>query len=123
MESPNLSKADMLAVKRARAQQIRCIFDPHTKEIGMNKRGKVLRDPHGGPGLLMIEGRQYQFWLDTWTLDIPPKPGLPVEVTCDGQDQIQRIGPVSALEIEDQSQQRATTLRRTLWSAVKNCFH
>ena len=89
----------------------------------MNRRGKVLRDPYAGPGLLMIEGRQFQFWLDTWTLDIPPKPGLPVDVTFDAQDQIQRIGPVPTVETPNQSRQRATKLRRTLWSAVKSCFH
>ena len=91
----------------------------------MNKRGKVLRDPHAGPGLLMIEGRQYQFWLDeTWTLNVPPRPGLAVDVTFNARGQIQMIGAVSTLERQDVAEQRGTTkLRRIVWNAVQRCFH
>ncbi len=46
----------------------------------MTKRGKVLRDPFGGPGLLMIEGRQCPFLLTVWKSEGPPKPGLPVDI-------------------------------------------
>src|SRR3954451_13551581 len=47
----------------------------------MSKRGKVLRDPYAGPGLLMVEGQQYPFVLDgIWKSEIPAKVGLPVDV-------------------------------------------
>ncbi|HEY7097243.1 MAG TPA: hypothetical protein VH437_11005 [Terriglobales bacterium] len=47
----------------------------------MKKRGKVLRDPHSGPGLLMVEGQQYAFALEgTWRSEVPPKPGQAVDV-------------------------------------------
>ena len=92
----------------------------------MNKRGKVLRDPHAGPGLLMIEGRQYQFSLDqTWGLDVPPRPGLAVDVTFNSQGQIQLIAAVPTAQLEQAvAQQSGTTkLRRILWNAVERCFH
>ncbi len=54
----------------------------------MRKRGKVLRDPQAGPGLLMIEGRQYPFLLTVWKSEDPPKPGLPVDVDFGERGQI-----------------------------------
>src|SRR5512147_1427874 len=58
----------------------------------MTKRGKVLRDPTAGPGLLMVEGQQYLFALEpVWKSDVPPKPGLVVDVDLDGSGKIQAI--------------------------------
>ncbi|MBZ5550256.1 MAG: hypothetical protein LAO22_20245 [Acidobacteriia bacterium] len=55
----------------------------------MAKRGKVLRDPHAGPGLLIVEGRQYPFIMEgVWGSEVPPKPGLAVEVEFDSLDKI-----------------------------------
>jgi hypothetical protein len=52
----------------------------------MPKKGKVLRDPRVGPGLLMAEGEQYQFALDAlWKSDILPTPGQMVELDFDRQ--------------------------------------
>ena len=49
-----------------------CIYRGH-----MRKRGKVLRSPHAGPGLLMVEGRQYPFSLESlWKSQGSPQPGL-----------------------------------------------
>ncbi len=93
----------------------------------MNKRGKILRDPHAAPGLLIIEGRQYQFWLDeTWGLDVHPRLGLAVDVTLNSQDQIQLISAVPPAQLEREAvahQKGITKLRRTLWNAVERCFH
>ena len=54
-----------------------------------------------------------------------PRPGLPIEVTFNARDQIQRIGPVSKLERSDLSQQRDNKVkenpmerRRTLLSLI-----
>ena len=45
------------------------------------KRGKVLRDPIAGPGLLIVEGQQYQFSMEgVWKSEVPAKPGLAVDV-------------------------------------------
>ena len=47
----------------------------------MTKRGKVLRDTSAGPGLLAIDGDQYQFSLEgIWKSADPPKPGMQVLV-------------------------------------------
>jgi hypothetical protein len=50
----------------------------------MKKRGKVLRDTTAGPGLLVIEGRQFTFTLEgLWKSDVAPRPGLIVEAELD----------------------------------------
>jgi hypothetical protein len=46
----------------------------------MKMRGKILREPNAGPGLLMIDGQQYRFSLEgIWKSEMLPKPGLTVE--------------------------------------------
>ena len=61
----------------------------------MPKRGKILRDPHAGPGLLIVEGQQHQFFLEgVWKSDVPPKPGLAVDVEFDGQGTLNGITAV-----------------------------
>jgi hypothetical protein len=61
----------------------------------MPKRGKILRDPHAGPGLLIVEGRQHQFFLEgVWKSDVPAKPGLAVDVEFDGQGTLNAITAV-----------------------------
>jgi hypothetical protein len=58
----------------------------------MTKRGKVLRDPHTSPGLLMVEGQQYPFSLEgIWASETPPKPGQPVAVEFNDEGVIARI--------------------------------
>jgi hypothetical protein len=58
----------------------------------MAKRGKVLRDPYAGPGLLMVEGRQYSFGLEeVWKSETLAKPGLAVDVDFDPAGQITGI--------------------------------
>ena len=69
----------------------------------MAKRGKVLRDPYVGPGLLMVEGQQYQFVLEgIWQSDEPPKPGVVVDVEFDNNSRVQtvRVVPESQLARE-----------------------
>jgi hypothetical protein len=47
----------------------------------MRKRGKILRDTSAGPGLLIVEGRQYQFPLQgVWCSEVSPRPGMVVDV-------------------------------------------
>ena len=58
----------------------------------MSKRGKVLRDPQMGPGLLMVEGKQYPFRMPgVWRSDVPAQPGLLVNVDFDSQGNLHRI--------------------------------
>src|SRR5438477_327433 len=70
------------------------------EEGSMSKRGKVLRDPHAGPGLLMVEGQQYQFLLEgVWKSDVPPTPGLVVDLEFDSQGKISGITAVPESQI------------------------
>jgi len=89
----------------------------------MTKRGKVLRDPRTGPGLtgprltlpglLMIEGRQYWFCLEgVWKSEIPPKPGLAVDVKLDHAGRILAITAVSDSQLaEEQAERSADTAK------------
>src|ERR1041384_7464172 len=62
----------------------------------MPKRGKVLRDPYGGPGLLMVEGKQYPFLMERqWRSDVPAKPGLMVDVDFDTKGNLHSITAIS----------------------------
>lgn len=62
----------------------------------MTKKAKVLRDPYLGPGLLMVEGRQYPFYV--WKSEVPAKPGLPVEVEFDVHGNISAVTPAKNLD-------------------------
>jgi hypothetical protein len=75
----------------------------------MAKRGKVLRDPLAGPGLLMAEGRQYQFILDgIWKSEMPAKPGLLVDLEFDAQGKISGITPVPDSQLAREQAERAS---------------
>ena len=79
----------------------------------MRKRGKVLRDPHAGPGLLMVEGRQYQFLLESvWKSDGPPKPGLPVEVDFGQSGQILAITVVPESQLVKEQEEAMASQKK-----------
>jgi hypothetical protein len=84
----------------------------------MKKRGKVLRYPRTGPGpsgpdrtlpgLLMIEGRQHWFSLEgVWKSEIPPKPGLAVDVKLDQAGRILAITAVSDTQLAEEQAERS----------------
>ena len=90
------------------AHSYNCFRFPDLPERGMKKRGKVLRDPRTGPGLLMIEGRQYRFCLDgVWKSEIPPKPGLTVDVKLDQAGRILAITAVSDTQLAEEQAERS----------------
>lgn len=74
----------------------------------MAKRAKVLRDPYLGPGLLMVEGRQYPFLMGgLWRSQVPAKPGLWVDVDFDEKGNICGITAVPDAQLaEEQAQLR-----------------
>ena len=85
----------------------------------MKKRGKVLRDPFAGPGLLMVEGRQYPFSLEPlWKSDGPPKPGLPVEIEFGQSGQIVAITPIP--DPEDDKEKTLTPRGRRRGPSILN---
>src|SRR5437016_9919068 len=70
------------------------------RKMGMAKRAKVLRDPYFGPGILMVEGRQYPFLMNgMWRSQVPAKPGLLVDVEFDDGGNVTGITPVTESQI------------------------
>jgi hypothetical protein len=60
----------------------------------MAKRGRVLREPYTGPGLLMVEGRQYPLVEELWRSEVRAKPGLAVNVDFDPHGNLRSITAV-----------------------------
>jgi hypothetical protein len=80
----------------------------------MKKRGKILRDSPTGPGLLMIEGRQYWFCREgVWNSEVPPKPGLTVDVKLGHAGQILAITAVSESQLAEELAERSVDTART----------
>jgi hypothetical protein len=61
------------------------------------KRGKVLREPGAGAGLLIIEGQQFPFSLtDVWQCPQAPKIGMIVEVEFNRDGKVVAIRALNA---------------------------
>src|SRR5436190_204113 len=85
----------------------------------MAKRGKILRDPHVGPGLLMLEGQQHQFFLEgVWKSDVPPKPGLVVEVELDSLGKVVAITAVPESQIAKEQAELALAAAKKKGAAL-----
>jgi hypothetical protein len=66
----------------------------------MQKRGRILRDPISGPGLLMVEGQQYPFSLEgVWRSEAPPTAGMVVDVEFDSGSRIVAVTAVAESQI------------------------
>jgi hypothetical protein len=66
----------------------------------MTKRGKVLRDTSAGPGLISIDGQHHQFSLEgVWRSDVPPVPGMAVQVEFAQDGSMTAITAVSDSQI------------------------
>jgi hypothetical protein len=69
----------------------------------MTKRGKVLRDTNVGPGLLSIDGQHVQFSLEgVWRSEMPPVPGMAVQVEFAPDGSIVDISAISDSQIAKQ---------------------
>jgi hypothetical protein len=78
----------------------------------MKKRGKILRDPRAGQGLLIIEGRQYPFSLEgVWKSVVPPAPGVEVDVTFDHAGRMLSVTAAGESPLAEKRAQRS--LRKT----------
>jgi hypothetical protein len=61
------------------------------------KRGKVLREPGAGYGLVIIEGQQFSFSLtDVWQSPQPPKIGMIVEAEFNRDGKLVAIRTLNA---------------------------
>ena len=62
----------------------------------IRKHGKVLREPGAGPGLMIIEGRQFPFSLtDLSQFPQPPKIGMTVEAEFNRDGKIVAIRAIT----------------------------
>ena len=83
------------------------------------KRGKVLRDPYVGPGLLMVEGQQYQFVLEgVWQSEEPPKPGVVVDVELDNNGRVHTVTVVPEAQLAREQAEAALALARQRGSRI-----
>jgi hypothetical protein len=70
----------------------------------MKTRGKILRQPGQGPGIVMIEGQQFRFQLEgVWRSDIAPQPGQAVEVHLDRELQVIGLSVVMEARVPNQA--------------------
>ena len=85
----------------------------------MSKRGKVLRDPYAGPGLLMVDGQQYPFVLEgVWRSATPAKVGLPVDVEFDAGGTVRAITAVSESQVAKEQAELALATAKEKGAAV-----
>jgi hypothetical protein len=85
----------------------------------MAKRGRVLRDPSAGSGLLMVEGQQYPFALDgTWKSAVPATTGLAVDVDFDTQGMIREITAIPDGQLAKEQAEIALTAAKEKGAAL-----
>ena len=78
-----------------------------------------MRSPHTGPGLLMVEGRQYPFSLESlWKSQGLPQPGLAVDIEFGQSGQIVAITVVPESQLAGE-QTEATQDEKSKWSFSK----
>ncbi len=85
----------------------------------MSKRGTIMRDPSAGPGLVMVQGQQYQFALEgIWRSETLPKPGLVVDVDIDPVGQVTAMTPVPETRLAREQADAALEFARTKGTAL-----
>jgi hypothetical protein len=85
----------------------------------VKKRGKVLRDPRFGPGLLIVEGQQFPFSVPgAWRSEQAPAPGMPVEVEFGSGGEIVAIRPMSEIRV-DKGEGRASRIFGKLFASMR----
>ena len=79
----------------------------------MRTRGKVLRVPSAGPGLIMIQGQQFKFSeKSVRDSEVSPQPGAVVNVELDRDLQVVAVTPVPDWELEKEEVEQANSERR-----------
>jgi len=85
----------------------------------MSKRGTIMRDPSAGPGLVMVQGQQYQFALEgIWRSETLPKPGLVVDVDFDPVGQVTAMTPVAETRLAKEQADAALEFARAKGTAL-----
>lgn len=74
----------------------------------MTQRGKILRDPNSGPGLVTVDGQHLQFALEgVWKGESPPVPGMLVQVEFGQDARILSMTPISDAQIAKEQAEAA----------------
>jgi hypothetical protein len=69
----------------------------------MKTKGKIIRQPGQGPGILMIEGQQFRFQRETvWRSEVAPRAGQAVEVELDRELQVIAVSVITELQVSAQ---------------------
>jgi len=85
----------------------------------MQKRGRILRDPLSGPGLLMVEGQQYPFSLEgIWRSEAPPTTGMVVDVEFDASSQITAVSAVAESQLAKEQAEVALNVAKEKGAAI-----
>lgn len=80
----------------------------------MAKRGRIVRDPTTGPGLMMVQGRQHVFGLDgVWKSDALPRPGVVVDVEFDDAGAVSAVTAVPEARLAREQLEAALALARS----------
>lgn len=70
------------------------------------KRGRVLRDTHAGPGLLVVDSVQHLFTLENmWRSDVPPRAGMVVDVTFTSDGALASVAAVPEAQVAKEQAQ------------------
>ncbi len=77
-------------------------------------RGKVLRDTSRGNGLLIAEGRQFQFTLeDQWGGDSAPAVNQTVDMAFDAEGRLTRVMPVDSSQLATERTRKAMLIAKS----------
>jgi hypothetical protein len=77
----------------------------------MTKRGRIVRDPTAGAGLVMVQGRQHTFGFDgVWKSDTLPRPGVVVDVEFDAAGRVSTMAAVPEARLAKEQADAAIAL-------------
>lgn len=85
----------------------------------MSKRGKILRDPTNGPGLVIVDGQQFTFPMEgVWRSATLPQPGTVVDVEFGVDGAVLSVTAVSESQLAKEQTERAMALAKERGSAI-----
>lgn len=86
----------------------------------MTRRGRILRDTAAGAGLVVVDGTQLPFTLESmWTSETPPVSGMVVDVEVDGGSVV-TIAAVPEGQLAREQAERALTGAKERGAALAN---
>ena len=85
----------------------------------MAKRGKILRDPTNGPGLVVVDGQQYTFALEgIWKSASLPQPGVVVDVEFGADGAVSAVIAVAESQLAKEQAEQALSAAKERGAAL-----